>query len=225
MCDFKGLSLQSGRIQVDFHRGFVTIQGMKNSKLIYPLLCLLFSSTAFADCNLKVATAAGQYLATLEEAKLTKYQNNSVCEVLNYEFWNCTEKQKTKLKSAFNLREVLGNYCQPHLPPPKNDIDKEHFMKGADLYSWQDHSGYVWYALLPGTNRSKSAKEIMESKVSPGYLMQELKNLPPKTQIAWNNLVTVVNKSALEFSLPDEKTQKDIMKSAELADLKISVVK
>ena len=148
-----------------------------------------------------------------------------MCEVLNYEFWNCTEKQKSKLKSAFNLREVLGNYCQPHLPSPKNTIDKAQFMKGADLYSWRDHSGYVWYALLPGTNRNKSAKEITESKVSPGYLKQELKNLPSKTQIAWNNLVAVEDKSNLEFTLPDDKTLKDIVKSAESVDLKITVVK
>lgn len=198
---------------------------MKYSKLIYPLSCLLFSSTSFADCNLKVATAAGKYLATLEEAKLTKYQNNSVCEVLDYEFWNCTEKQKSKLKSAFNLREVLGNYCQPHLPPPKNAIDKELFMKGADLYSWRDHSGYVWYALLPGTNRTKSIKELTKSKASPGYLKQEFKNLPSNTQITWNNIVTVEDKSKLEFSLPDDKTLNDIVNSAELANLKITVVK
>ena len=41
-------------------------------------------------------------------------------------------------------------------------------MKGADLYSWRDQSGYVWYALLPGTNRVKSTKELIESKISPG---------------------------------------------------------
>ncbi len=198
---------------------------MKYANLIASLLCLSLSSISFADCNLKVATAAGQYLAALEEAKLTKYQNNSVCEVLNYEFWNCTEKQKTKLKSAFNLKEVLENYCQPHLPPPKNTIQKEWFMKGADLYSWRDHSGYLWYALLPGTNRTKSTKELIESKVSPGYLKQELKTLPSKTEIAWNNLVSVDDKVNLVFSLPDDKTLKDILKSAELGNLKITVVK
>lgn len=198
---------------------------MKYTNLTAFLLCLSFSLTSFADCNLKVATAAGQYLATLEEANLRMYQNNSVCEVLNYEFWNCTEKQKSKLKSAFNLREVLGNYCQPHLPPPKNAIAKDQFMKGGDLYSWRDASGYVWYALLPGTNRNKTTKELTESKVSPGYLKQELKNLPAETQLAWNNLDRLEDKTNLEFSLPDDKTLKDILKSAKTANLQITVVK
>ncbi len=198
---------------------------MKKIKRVVLLSNLWFSTAALADCNLKVATAAGQYLAALEEGKLTKYQNNSVCEVLNYEFWNCTEKQKTKLKSAFNLREVLGNYCQPHLPPPKNTLSNEQFMKGADLYSWRDHSGYTWYALLPGTNRTKNTKELTENKVSPGYLKQELKNLPSKTEITWNNLVSIDDKSDLEFSIPDDKTLRDILKSAEQGNLKITVVK
>ncbi len=198
---------------------------MDHYKLVFSLLCFLFASTSFADCNLKVATAAGQYLAALEEAKLTKYQNNTVCEVLNYEFWNCTENQKSKLKSAFNLREVLGNYCQPHLPSPKNSIDKAQFMKGADLYSWQDRSGYFWYALLPGTNRTKSTKELIERKMSPGFLKQELSHLPANTEIAWNSLVTIQDKSNLEFSLPDDKTLKDILKNAKAVDLQITIAK
>jgi hypothetical protein len=198
---------------------------MKTFNSFFIVLCLFWGSYSFAECNLKVATAAGQYLASLEDANLRKYQNNSVCEVLNYEFWNCTEKQKSKLKSVFNLKEVLGNYCQPHLPPAKNTVDKNSFMKGAELYSWQDYSGYVWYALLPGTNRTKSTKELNEIKMSPGYLKQELKNIPLKTQISWNNLVTIDDKSNLEFTLPDEKAVRDIVKSAEQIGLKVIVVK
>lgn len=192
---------------------------------MFAILWFLISSDGFGDCNLKVASAAGHYLAALEEAKLTKYQNSSVCEVLNYEFWNCTEKQKTKLKEAFNLREVLGNYCQPHLPPPRNAIDKNQLLKGAELYSWRDQNGYLWYALLPGSNRTKNSKELTEFKVSPGYIRQELKSLPAKTEISWNNLVTVADKSALDFSLPDDKNLKKLLKSAELADLKITILK
>lgn len=198
---------------------------MKTFNSFFIVLYLFWGSYSFAECNLKVATAAGQYLASLEDANLRKYQNNSVCEVLNYEFWNCTEKQKSKLKSVFNLKEVLGNYCQPHLPPPKNTVDKDSFMKGAELYSWQDYSGYVWYALLPGTNRTKNTKELNEIKMSPGYLKQELKNIPLKTQISWNNLVTIDDKSNLEFTLPDEKAVRDIVKSAEQIGLKVIVVK
>jgi hypothetical protein len=198
---------------------------MKYINLIVLLFSLSFGSTAFAECNLKVATAAGQYLASLEDANLRRYQNNSVCEVLSYEFWNCTEKQKSKLNSAFNLKEVLGNFCQPHLPHSKNAIANELFMKGADLYSWRDPDGYVWYALLPGANRPKSTKELTESKVSPGFLKLELKNLPSKTEIVWNNLVSLGDKANLEFSLPDKDTVKEILKSAELGGIKINLAK
>lgn len=198
---------------------------MKHAPIVIAISVIFFSSISGAECSLKVATAAGRYLAALEQAKLTKYQNNSVCEVLSYEFWNCTEKQKSKLKSAFNLIEVLGNYCQPHLPPAPSAIDKVQFMKGAELYSWRDQGGYVWYALLPGTNRTKAAKELTDSKVSPGYLKQVLKSLPAKTPVLWNNLVGVDDKSALEFSLPDDTTLKEILKSAELVGLQITIVK
>lgn len=198
---------------------------MRFFNLFSLVLCFFLGSASFAECNLKVATAAGQYLAALEDAKLTKYQNNSICEVLNYEFWNCTEKQKSKLKSAFNLKVVLGHYCQPHLPPPKNANDKDYFMKGAQLYTWKDFSGYVWYALLPGTNRTKNASELNENKTSPGYLKQELKNIPAKTQIVWNNLSTIEDKSGLDFIIPDEMTVKDIVKSAEQSGLKVNIVK
>lgn len=180
------------------------------------IVFLIFSSSQylFAECNIKVAIAAGQYLAVLEVAKLTKYQNNSVCEVLNYEFWNCTERQKSQLKSAFNLKEVLGNYCQPHLPPPKNSIDNDAFMKGTDLYSWRDYNGYIWYALLPGTNRTKTTKEIIENKISPGLLKREIQNLPLKIHISWNTLATIEDKANIELILPDKKTQKEIQNAA-----------
>jgi hypothetical protein len=198
---------------------------MNYKVLITALLSLSFHSTSFAECNLKVAKAAGQYLAVLEKEKLRRYQNNSVCEVLSYEFWNCTEKQKSKLNVAFNAKEVLGNYCHPHLPPPKNYISKEQYMKGADLYSWQDYSGYVWMAILPGTNRTRSTKELIESKVSPGYIKLEIKNIPSKSKITWNNLVSIEDKSNLEFSLPNDKTIKEIMKSGEQADIDITVIR
>ncbi|MBL7688384.1 MAG: hypothetical protein JNJ49_10135 [Bdellovibrionaceae bacterium] len=104
-------------------------------------------------------------------------------------------------------------------------VDKDLFMKGAELYSWRDQGGYVWYALLPGTNRTKGTKELTDSKVSSGYLKHVLKSLPSKTPVLWNNLVGVADKSTLEFSLPDDTTLKEILKSAEVVDLKITIVK
>lgn len=197
---------------------------MKHS-ILFSLACFFVSSVSNAECNLKVATAAGHYLSALEAAKLRSYQNSSVCEVLNYEFWNCTERQKTKLNAEFDLKQVLGNYCQPHLPPPIKNLTQESLVKAAELYSWQDQSGYLWYALLPGSNRNKTTKELITSKMSPGYMLLELRNLPQNTEIVWNNVVLIEDKSNLEFSLPEEKALRKIVNAAEQAKLKVTVVK
>ncbi len=75
-------------------------------------------------------------------------------------------------------------------------------MKGAELFSWKDHNGYPWYALLPGTNRLKTTKEITDNKVTSDYLMEVILNLPPGTEVSWNNLGAVEDRKNLEFSIP-----------------------
>ncbi|WP_413290686.1 hypothetical protein [Bdellovibrio sp. HCB337] len=192
-------------------------------KTIIPFFILVFGLNSFADCNLKVATAAGQYMAELEKAKLTKYQNNSVCEVLSYEVSNCSKAQKAKLENAFNLKEVLYNYCQPHLPPPQNiGLPPQQLMKGAELYSWKDHSGYYWYALLPGTNANKETKQLLENKLSEGNLKMHLANLPADTYVSWNSVMNIKDKEKLEFSYPSAKVSEEIKATALQAKLQLS---
>ena len=200
---------------------------MKYLPKSYCFLLFLVGSTSFADCDLKVATSAGQYLEALEKAELRKYQNSSVCEVLSYEFNNCSKKQKKVLASHFNLKEVLGNYCQPLLPPPRNHSYKDIPMKGIELFSWQEPYGYIWYTLLPGTNRLKRVEELTGSKMNLGQLIEEIAFLPPKTEITWNNLVVVEDegKSKVTFLLPDEKVKKTILKKAAASKLKIAIVR
>ena len=80
--------------------------GRMGQRLIALSIALLFyplTNLALAQCNLKVAKAAGQYLAELEKAGLTKYQNNSVCEALDYEFWSCSKSQKATLDKSFKV--------------------------------------------------------------------------------------------------------------------------
>jgi hypothetical protein len=192
-------------------------------KIKIVLILLLFTTNTFAECNLELAKASGTYLSELEKLKLYRYQNNSVCEVLSNEFWNCTEAQKAKLNQAFEVKEVLGNYCGPHLPPPKYPISKNDYMKGISLFSWKDADGYFWYALLPGTNRLKTSKELLDYKVSEGYLKEKLKNLPENVDISWNNLIEVSDKEKLEFSLPEKKKLEEIKKSAQKSKLKIEL--
>jgi len=191
--------------------------------LLFFIAVFILALPVLADCNLKMATAAGQYIAELEKARLQRYQNNSVCEVLNYEFWNCSKPQKEKLKKSFDVKQVLGNYCQPHLPPPKQEMKKEEWMKGGDLYTWKDCSGYYWYALLPGTNRNKTTKELIENKVNEGYLKELIAKAPQNTELSWNNLSTISDKEKLDFSLPPTTISTEIKNAAELAKLKLDM--
>ncbi len=153
--------------------------------LILTILPQALVSRALADCNLQVATAAGQYIAALEKAGLTKYQNNSVCEVLDYEFWSCSKSQKANLEKSFKVKEVLGNYCQPHLRP-SGTVSKDELVKGAEIFSWKDYNGYLWYALLPGTNRLKTTavedRKNLEFSV-PAVAASDVKALAARAKI------------------------------------------
>lgn len=169
----------------------------------------MFSSLSWADCNIDLAKASGEYLAELEKAELRSYQNNSVCAVLDQELASCSKGQLAKLKKSFNIKEVHRNYCQPHLPPYPVTNKKE-FFKGVELYSWKEHEGYYWYAILPGTNRLKTTKELLANKLSHSYLKAKLRQLPPNAEISWNNLTKVDDKQNLRFSRPSESVVKDI---------------
>jgi hypothetical protein len=179
------------------------IDPMKHLLLFF--LVAAWSAAGFANCNYGLAEASGKYLVELEKAKLRKYQNNSVCEVLDQEIANCSADQIKKLKNTYDVDEVRGNYCQPHLPPYQS-TDREQFMKGADLFSWQEDEGYIWFAIFPGTNRLKTTKEITNSKISYSHLREKLTHLPANTQISWNNLGSIDDKQKLNFSIPNKKT-------------------
>lgn len=184
---------------------------------------IAFLSSAQAECNLKLTIAAGQYIEELEKIGATKYQNNSVCEVLDYEIGKCSATQKAKIEKAFNVKEVHRNYCQPHLPQAEGLMNKEAFMKGAELYSWKDFQGFQWYTILPGTNRSKTTQEITAAKNNEWQLLEKLKQLPPSTEISWNNVVHLQDQKTLEFSIPSKDVIKKFTKAATEAKLKLSI--
>jgi hypothetical protein len=87
-------------------------------KLFVALVFFLLSLSVHASCNLDLAMASGRYLTELEKAKLQEYQGGGACKILDGEFRKCTRNQKKKLSSLLDLKEVLGNICMPHLPPP-----------------------------------------------------------------------------------------------------------
>lgn len=190
-------------------------------KKVFLFLQVVLLKPASADCNLNLTIASGKYIEELEKAKVTKYQNNSVCEVLDYEIGKCSASQMTKVAKAFNVKEVHRNFCQPHLPPPQGALDKDQFMKGAELYSWKDFQGFHWYALLPGTNRKKSTTEVLAAKSNEWSLQEKLKQLPPQTEISWNNLALIDDQQNLEFSVPSQNVIREVTTSAVSAKLKL----
>lgn len=71
-----------------------------------------------ATCSVELAIASGKYLIELENSKLQEYQGGGACVVLDSEIKKCSNSQKVIIERAFDVEEVLGNICMPHLPPP-----------------------------------------------------------------------------------------------------------
>lgn len=184
-----------------------------NSRPVVLAAIAILASAASAECRLPLALAAGQYLNQLERYHLQKYQNNSVCEVLSYEYWNCDSKQKVVLEKTIPVKEVLGNYCMPHLPPPVS-FEPGAFTKGAELFSWRDDHGYLWFSIMPGTNREKTTQEISAAKVSEGFLKKQLTQLPEGITLSWNSLSAVHEPKELEFALPPKSLVTEIKRLA-----------
>ncbi|MCB0422905.1 MAG: hypothetical protein KDD61_18030 [Bdellovibrionales bacterium] len=187
------------------------------------LIALLFLPIAsWAKCNTKLAKASGIYLQELETAHLPKYQSLGACEVLDRELANCSKKQIAKLNKSFNVKEVRGNYCQPYLPPYPS-VDKDHFLKGAELFSWKEPGGYIWYALLPGTNRRKSSDELKKHRISYLYLEETVKQLPPQIEISWNFTHSVSDPSRLEFILPLKDKVESLSAKAKSSQINLKI--
>jgi len=97
------------------------IRIMRNGKeihLVYDDRQSSQGAAARAGCNMQLARASGIYLTELEKAKLYDFQSGGACKVLNDEFKKCNETQKSTLGKAFDVRQVFGNICMPHLSPP-----------------------------------------------------------------------------------------------------------
>lgn len=200
------------------------------SKLIYSVLLLsLLSSFSRAECNFNLAKASGQYLLELEQAKKRSYQNSSVCEVFSQELEDCTKTQLNQLQKVMNSKEILGNYCQPHLPPYPM-LDKALFAKGAKLFSWKENEGYFWYALIPDNNRKKLNKnkgvsDIMENKMSFTYLVAVLEQLPANINLYWNKPLAHDSAKELQLSFPSDLVFKKIETIASKEKLKLQIHK
>jgi hypothetical protein len=90
-------------------------------------------------------------------------------------------------------------------------------FKGVELYSWKDEKGDWIFALVSGTNRRKSEKEIKATKDpirGTTALKKSLARLAEKEQVAWVDLGD-------GFELPPKATQQEIEKAAKDASVKL----
>jgi hypothetical protein len=95
------------------------------------------------------------------------------------------------------------------------------WMKGADLYSWKESTGQVWYALLPGTNRTKHSEELLNAKITSSELISKLKQMPKNTDVSWNNSVGFDNTASLKLTLPSKSESRVIKKKMAELGLKL----
>lgn len=95
------------------------------------------------------------------------------------------------------------------------------WMKGADIYSWKESTGYIWYALLPGTNRLKISDELMKAKMTSAEFINHLNKIPKETYVSWNNSVALDNQDSLKLILPPKEELNRIKKKIAKLGLKL----
>ena len=94
-------------------------------------------------------------------------------------------------------------------------------FKGVELYSWKDCASCAWqFALLPGTNRSKTLAEIkqpMRTLRGVAELKQQLLHLPKGETVFWDS------RSFAEMSLPEPDAIADLVDFSTRHDITLSV--
>src|SRR5262249_19025730 len=88
------------------------------------------------------------------------------------------------LTSAFPCSGTSPELPQPSAPPAARS-ELPHFLKGYEIYSWQEPHDHWHFALLGGTNRLKSPSEISSAAISEAELRSRLAKLPALEDVAW----------------------------------------
>lgn len=93
-------------------------------------------------------------------------------------------------------------------------------FKGVEMYSWKDDKGDWKFALLNGTNRQKTEKEVKEAETvyaGEEKLVAALKLLAEGEHVFWSN-------HRLDgFAKPADEVVKRVKKAAKGAKLKLDV--
>ena len=113
-------------------------------------------------------------------------------------------------------RTLIANGAQESPRSPKRE------MKGMELYSWRDQTTQQWrFSLLSGTNRNKTADEIIEPKgeiKTVEELKTRLGTLAVGEYVSW---VSRVDPKVL--SLPPEDIVHQITAFCESKQIKVTI--
>ena len=119
------------------------------------------------------------------------------------------------------LISFLALLCVLFLSLPKARARRsEKAFKGIELYSWKDSSGNWMFALLPGTNRLKTAAEVKEKgNQIPGAkeLAKHFLGLAEGEEVFW------FHRDLKGFVYPNREMMDSIAISAKTAKIKLHV--
>lgn len=115
------------------------------------------------------------------------------------------------LRGLTALGMLLSGHSQGQVPSQAPNLALPgQAMKGFELYSWPAQSAWK-YALLVGTNREKTAREIHAAGMTLPALKTRLRQLAPGEDIVWLH--------PAGFLLPSRRVQNAIGKECQLLGL------
>lgn len=98
-------------------------------------------------------------------------------------------------------------------------------FKGLELYYWSNNPTKEFkFSFLPGTNRNKTVKDILNaSALDFNALKTQLENLPEQEQLFLYTKLKQ-NNTKLFFKKPDKNIIQEIEKIAQIKDLRLIIL-
>ena len=109
----------------------------------------------------------------------------------------------------------------PNPTPPPARQKPNHLFKGYEIYSWQTPPNHWHYALHPGTNRLKTAQEILAGSVSQKELESQLAQLPELEDVSWCPSIELTTGPALK--MPPKAVQDSVRDLAKRRNIHLSL--
>ena len=144
---------------------------------------------------------------------------------------------KTKMVLFVVVVFLLSTSCireKEQIQAPTSQFDSNsftisHSMKGWELYSWPDGTGWK-YSILIGTNRVKTYKEVTTNEIQvtgEDSLKKILDKFPKNEMISWfgsNWLKQTWNDDPQNISLPPEQITRIIQRFCDQKELQLQII-